>query len=158
MPWYLCHNGRDELGSRHTLRNTIFASGDIHSRLIYWYGRQVERYFHYERQDDGVYCLWVITADALQGGVLLCEHRATNGHIASLMEGDIALMHAGEEDDDNNDCTNNNDIVIIDNNNFNNNNDNIDHDKNGEDKENNNNNNNNNNIVGVDDDDNNNDD
>ena len=71
MPRYICVYGYRRLYAHHSVQNTVDAMIQVHIRLEFCFGRQMESCFDVQRLVNGTCILTMVTVEGLPGGLIL---------------------------------------------------------------------------------------
>ena len=71
MPRYIVVFGRRRMYADHSPQNTVAAMMQVHIRLVFLFGRQMDRSFDVLRHRNGTYTLTMLTDEGLPGGLIL---------------------------------------------------------------------------------------
>ena len=71
MPGYIVVFGRRRMYADHSPRNTAAAMMQVHIRLVFLFGRQMDRSFDILRHRNGRYTITMLTDEGLPGGLIL---------------------------------------------------------------------------------------
>ena len=71
MPRYIVVFGHRRMYADHSVQNTVAAMMQAHIRLVFHFGRQMERSFDLVEHRNETYTLTMLTDEGLPGGLIL---------------------------------------------------------------------------------------